>query len=156
MKLTKVQEILIVKISRKFHEDSLINSFDIESLEQTIGTKVPQALTEILPLYYDVGENMYLETEAILYDEDEDRFSSFWAPVSWENWYLWYIEELNEFIDIDMHDYLVIGSTGTNASIAIGLRYEIVGQIFWMDFREVDDFKYFKIADSLLEFIEML
>lgn len=156
MQLTKIQEILIKKISRMPHGDNFIESLDIGLLELTIEAKIPQALTEIFLLYYDIRENMYLNSETILYGEDEDRFSSFWAPVGWRDWYLWYIEEYNEFIDIDMHNYLVIGSTGTNASIALGLRNEIAGQIFWMDFREADDFKYFKIADSFLEFAEML
>jgi hypothetical protein len=155
MQLTRIQQLVIEKISKKIEKINIMDSADIELLEKTIEVQIPQPLLEIVSLY-DKGKDLYIESHTILCEEDEDVISSFTPPITWKSEYLWYIEEFNEFIEIDMHDYLVIGRTAADASISIGIRNEVEGQIFWMDFREADGFKYFKIADSFLEFVEML
>ncbi len=166
MQLTKIQQVLIEKIIRRPQVDNTLYSyvFDIESLEQTIGRKLPQPLLELLALYDNIGDDIPVNTDVFLYEEEEDPFGYFETPLEWERIYNSNMEdyenykEFCEFVPYmpDPSDYLVFGFTRISASIAIGLRNEIEGQIFWMNFRDLDDFKYFKIADSFLEFVEML
>ena len=169
MQLTKIQRVLFEKIIRRPQMDYTFysfgtESFNIESLEQTIGRKLPQPLLELLALYDKTGSFIPVNTDVFLYEEEEDPFGNFVSPFEWEGIYHSNMEdyenykEFSEFVPYmpDPNDYLVFGFTRISASITIGLRNEIEGQIFWMNFRDLDNFNYFKIADTFLEFVEML
>jgi hypothetical protein len=86
MQLTKIQQVLIEKIIRRPQVDNTLYSyvFDIESLEQTIGRKLPQPLLELLALYDNIGDDIPVNTDVFLYEEDEDTFGYFETPLRWE------------------------------------------------------------------------
>jgi hypothetical protein len=68
MQLTKIQQVLIEKIIRRPQVDNTLYSyvFDIESLEQTIGRKLPQPLLELLALYDNIGDDIPVNTDVFL------------------------------------------------------------------------------------------